>query len=212
VVDDWRDEPLAEVSVLDSLRKMAQACADQVLQLDRLAAFERRFQEWQQAGRPEERAFDLVGAVVGARAEFSLVRVSASGALIADANARTLYDSLRDFWATTEREKHVDEALSRLERSIRALQDARPARLLRFIALFGFPAFVAPNISKPLVAVGNLAFLRLGVTVSDSARTSAALLSGAEGVLWVIVTLVLYGLLRRVLDRWDPTARPAKDA
>jgi hypothetical protein len=212
VVDDWRDESLPELEMLGALERAARWCAALETHLKELRGLETTFEEWIGSGQPEDSASHaLIGRVVQARVRFAGARAAGAGESVVDAGARFLYETMMSFWRTADREGHIDRGYERLERSVRALHEVRPALLLRLIGLIGFPAFVAPSIAKPLVALANTTLLGAGVVIHCSGQTAESLITIAEGATWLLVTLGLYYLSKHLISRWDPTVPKAAD-
>jgi hypothetical protein len=227
VVDDWHDARLNESEIIAAMQK----AAEWKEQLDRhevdLTAFNKQWKgesdEQNTSGpirqRPdtargwlkEGASYRLLGQVALGRSTLASQRVKAAASL-KDANARLLYQELKSFWGLAERESYVDQGYQQSEASAKALLDARSARLLKYLAIYGFPAFVSSNFSKPLANIVNAYCVSRGwVLLSTPSPLYDALVQGEEAFSWIACTALLGWMVSALYRKWDPVLATALD-
>ena len=231
VIDDWHDPRLKDSEIIEAMQKSAEWRK----QLDRhevdLSTFnkewkgeadERNASEFNgQSRRPrpntargwlkESASYRLLGQVALGRSTLAGQRVKAAASL-KDANARLLYQELKSFWGLAERESYVDQGYQQSEASAKALLDARSARLVKFLAIYGFPAFVSSNISKPMANIVNaFCVSRHWILWTTPSPLYDALITGGEALSWIAWTLLLAWAVSALYRKLDPVLASALD-
>ena len=183
VIDDWQDLPLSTEDIVAALEKAAHWDAALDHHLDMLARCNAKVASLVRGGIQANDAYTLIGNIALLRSHFTEQRVAAAPATIGDPNARHLCEEIFDFWGLGARGEFVSRGYEQLETSAKTLLDAKSARLLRNIGIYGFAAFVAPSISKPLAYVSNDLWIHyMGMMmVADRQERYEAWMIGGEG-------------------------------
>lgn len=235
VIDDWHDPRLKDSEIIEAMQKAAEWRKQLDCHEVDLSIFN---EEWN--GETDERnasgpvrqsvkqsvkqrpnaakgwlkeraSYLLLAQVALGRSKLAGQRVKAAASL-KDANARLLYQELKSFWGLAERESYVDQGYQQSEASAKALLDARSARLVRYLAIYGFPAFVSSNFSKPLADVINAGCVSLGwILWTIPSPLYNALVKCEEALSWIACTLLLGWVVSAVYRKLDPVLATALD-
>ncbi|RKP53708.1 hypothetical protein D7S86_15720 [Pararobbsia silviterrae] len=224
VVDDWHEQRLRDSEIIPVMRRASEWRSQLRAHESNLIAFNAQWKgesdargtgsALTEAWLKEKSLYQLLGQVALARSTLASQRVKASAA-IPDANARLLYQQLKSFWELPEREAYVDQGYQQIEASVKALLEARSARLLRFLGMYGFPAFISSNFSKATAGLINSGLVahpptafghRLAWTLPPAAYD--ACMAGGELLTWIGWTLLLAWVVGAFYHRWDPVSTP----
>ncbi|MCI0148161.1 hypothetical protein KNO81_19930 [Paraburkholderia sediminicola] len=210
VVDDWHDMRLGASEMVKALRRAGKWKAELDGHVEDLTRFNDKMPSLTRGDSQPGNAYTLIGEVALARSRLASLRVIAASSLN-DANARLLDQELKSFWGLAEREAYVAQGYDQIETSVKALQDARSARLLKYLGIYGFPAFISVNFSKPLANFINAYCVSRGwVWLTKPSPLYDALGMVGEAVSWLACTALLAWLLSWLYRKWDPTLVPRR--
>jgi hypothetical protein len=151
VLDDWREIAKLDLAAIEDTCRLACQIDHDLNQLEQneIAPLAREIGVLLSSNRLNQERVDLV--VRAARLSVRLSELRARTSLAPpDVDARLIRDALDDAWALSRRLTAMNQQAEAINASLKALGDGIVRRITIFVAIWGFPFYVASGLAMPL--------------------------------------------------------------